>query len=706
MTRPRPQQEAPLPPDSPVATSASANLSTDTKSADMSPRAGSTSSQLSVCMIDAVESRIVTPWAFASSSTGPLSDPPCAASTSPHVPEAVPETIECAKFTPGTSPELSIGALGESPCAAATSEDMDVDLITTETATTPSHTGFGDSLLCEQEFDAFFDPPPSEEARNTDADPLPSDQALEALADAPPSTPVLTPSSTRPASPITLQNWNDRVKTSKDLRDKSGRIFRTTGQKMGHKSRTVRADASRGFERDFYVPTRKTVGRMPKRRYSFDVIVDYTARFEFDDAIMLGRKDHKENEPEVQYEVPLPLPDPLRHGFSKFRAQYVPDYDNGLYISLEGSRLSNKDFHHILCYEGSYSWMEDDILNTALEVLSIIENCHAHHISIVSTNDAQMYVALLMSGSGPQDGLTYREALENKRWIFVPINDAISDLVDTNTGKSSPTASGSHWSLVVVDRLYRVSYYYNSMTVTPESSSYKAAEVVNHGLLIILGEDPETWLWSPEYHSPCQFINNRFGEWQRGRYGEVWKSFDDGACGPFVWKMCSLLIEHIKTHQPWGQEDELTLSLPPLFSIFFEANFHSFDVRCDIQRVIERIRAIKDAIKDHDEAAIEGTDAVIDPGYPWLLTPTRAPVLQSQVETTVQTSNEQYDPTAFQDIEDAGISPMQTSTENGPYDEMTVDDDEDGGISIVNPGYDSDENWVIQRWQNDTELKY
>jgi hypothetical protein len=90
---------------------------------------------------------------------------------------------------------------------------------------------------------------------------------------------------------------------------------------------------------------------------------------------MLGRKDHKENEPEVQYEVALPLPDPLRHGFSNVRAQYIPDYDDGLYISLEGSRLSNKDFHHILCYERSYSWMEDDILNTALEVLSIMLKC-------------------------------------------------------------------------------------------------------------------------------------------------------------------------------------------------------------------------------------------------------------------------------------------------------------------------------------------
>jgi hypothetical protein len=261
-------------------------------------------------------------------------------------------------------------------------------------------------------------------------------------------------------------------------------------------------------------------------------------------------------------------------------------FNNGTYAAIGGSLITNASFNNILDYSGSHAWMEDDMLNTALEALMISQDCDAHHIGFVNTDTAQMCVMALNSEE-PEDWFAeYRSLWEDKRWLFIPINDGMyhdGRIVD----RGASTMSGTHWSLVAVDRTRKVAYFYDSFNIDLTAPSHVAARVVTKGLEQILGDGP--YWWWPQERCPDQNRSNRFGASVPCLVGMrlVWTCWDNGPCGPFVWKMCQHLVRQIKGYQAHGQEHHCQLDLTSDFRLLsFRVGFHTYCIRAEIMVLI------------------------------------------------------------------------------------------------------------------------
>jgi hypothetical protein len=524
--------------------------------------------------------------------------------------------------------------------------------------------------------------PPRSPATGTEAieDVIPTSRTptvplLNTLVDSPPPEQVLivdapispTPNSERPSSPITFDNWNGRVQTAKDLYYNRGRIFSKTHQMIRHNTSNMNVVASRGFERAGYLPVRRTVPAMHKRIYSIDVVTE-----DWEKGNMIGwldsdntvvdpiecPREYYEEQPSIQREPTLSLPNPLRHEELSKRSTlaYYPPYDTETYINLGDSILTNEYFHHILHWEKYYAWMDDSILNTALEALRLEEDCDAHDIGMINTDIAQVCYMAYKNRNSDESRLyfsDYRHPLEDKKWMFVPINDG------TVNDEAQSTASGSHWSLVVVDRIHKRCYYYDSFIKRENTPSYIAAERIFKGLLLILGENIREWTWKPQENSPDQWEHNTFGIWRQDVWGYgQWKR-DDGPCGPFVWTMCGILIKHIKNHQADGNELECSLDLPDNFPASFQGCFNSYNIRVDMQCLIAKFKLRKDIdhlIQEHDQAAFDAKDSVLSIKSPVVFCPPPAPVQGSSPEAAIQADAQGDGGIALGDSQQSGIS--------------------------------------------------
>jgi hypothetical protein len=261
-------------------------------------------------------------------------------------------------------------------------------------------------------------------------------------------------------------------------------------------------------------------------------------------------------------------------------------FNNGTYATIGGSLLTNASFNNILSYSGPHAWMEDDMLNTALEALMISQNCDTHHIGFVNTDIAQMCV-MAFDSEGPEDWFAeYRSLWEDKKWLFIPINDGMygGGRIDD---RGASAMSGTHWSLVAVDRIRRMAYFYDSFDISPTAPSHVAAQIVTKGLERILGDEP--YWWWPQGRCPDQYRNNQFGAsvWCDTGMRVVWKCWDSGPCGPFVWKMCQHLVRQIKGYQAHGEEHHCRLDLMSDVRLLpFRVGFHTYRIRVEIMVLI------------------------------------------------------------------------------------------------------------------------
>jgi hypothetical protein len=258
--------------------------------------------------------------------------------------------------------------------------------------------------------------------------------------------------------------------------------------------------------------------------------------------------------------------------------------------------------------------------------------------------------------------------LEDKKGIIVPINDG--------TGEAQATASGTHWSLVIVDRINKRSYYYDSVDMSASTGNYQAAENANNGLLLILGEDPERWTWVPQDNCPNQWVHNTFGTIvEHPNRDRFWRCHDDGPCGPFVLTMCSLIIDCITKYK-----DESPLFLGIEFPDWFGKRFNSMATRKQTQDLIKKfkVQAETDSlVEEHDQTAIDGEDVVI-PSEPPVV-----PSRESSAQIIIQDDNSQDggivledsqpSSTTLVDVNDEGFSDASLSVSD-PAEDIKFDD--------------------------------
>jgi hypothetical protein len=317
-----------------------------------------------------------------------------------------------------------------------------------------------------------------------------------------------------------------------------------------------------------------------------------------------------------------------------------PPRNGETYIALGDSKLSNESFNQITIYEGPLAWMDEEMINTGLEALFLAKNCQAHNIGVINTNVVQVCDASWRDRNEPRECYNYyRGPLKDHRWIILPINDG------SGGDEAQSTASGTHWSLVIMDRIHKRSFYYDSYDMSADTPNYKAALRASQGLLLILEEDFEEWRFVPQNNCPHQWQHNTFG---------TDEGYDAGPCGPFVLKMCSLIIDHITKNK-----DESWVLLDNEFTDWFGKRFNSVAVRGQIRDLIVQCKEqaeLVSLIEEHDQTAIEGEDVVV----------CNEPLVPS-------CQNSEQTPDQDDDSEDGGIaledSELNSSNPVDPYDE-------------------------------------
>ncbi|CAI9636864.1 unnamed protein product [Alternaria burnsii] len=421
----------------------------------------------------------------------------------------------------------------------------------------------------------------------------------------PPTPSTVAPSSDR--TPSALQIFESRSNQARQEHLRRTKIFHKTRRSMMCQTYRMLVFASRGFERGS-LPTRQTKPPLLKRRHSIDVntIKNWETR-EFACWLHFHMKQDRLRLQTSETEIPYvalsqhSLPDPRRY------AAFVPMFYTEIphntenFLELGDVTLQNDAFHYIgaTCYalSGMEVWMRGESLDMALEVLRRDEDCDTYGIDIANSTVAQICCFASSGIDGPSGEYDqYRARYNNKNWIIVVCNDGMGGIENDGT-------SGSHWSMVAMDRISKIAYYYDSLWV--DRHEYQnLGRNISLGMLNILGEDISLWKYLIQLESPDQNFDNLFKQ-------------DGGACGPFVYKMTQILIRYIKSQQSLGVE-RLSLAVNYAWvTQVFSPQFHSGVVRREMQDSIFRWHRINRAaaIADrHDYQAIQDTDAVLDDG--------------------------------------------------------------------------------------------
>lgn len=432
------------------------------------------------------------------------------------------------------------------------------------------------------------------------------------------------PSSSR--TPSALQIFESRSNQARQEHFRRTKIFHKTRCSMMCQTKRMLVFASRGFERGS-LPTRQTKPPLLKRRHSIDVNTtenwetrNFSCWLHFhmkvDDLqpllhisawptniVQQDRLCPQTSETEIPYVTltQYSLPDPRRY------AAFVPVFYTEIphntenFLELGDVTLQNDAFHYIgaTCYalSGMEVWMRGESLDMALEVLRRDEDCDTYGIDIANSTVAQICCFASNGIDGPSGEYDqYRTRYNNKNWIIVICNDGMGGIENDGT-------SGSHWSMVAMDRISKNAYYYDSLWV--DRHEYQTlGRNISLGMLNILGEDISLWTYLIQLESPDQSFDNLFKQ-------------DGGACGPFVYKMTQILIRYIKSQQSLGVE-RLSLAVNHAWvTQVFSPQFHSGIVRREMQDSILRWHHITRAAASadrHDYQAIQDTDAILDDG--------------------------------------------------------------------------------------------
>jgi hypothetical protein len=208
---------------------------------------------------------------------------------------------------------------------------------------------------------------------------------------------------------------------------------------------------------------------------------------------------------------------------------------------------------------------------------------------------------ILFEGSAviPEDFLAVQQqfkaehdALQGKRYVFIPINDGYKSLVEGRIWIEDKEALsvGNHWSFIVVDTLMKTARYIDSLVPVCQGASGRdmientqinseVAGMVLYGFNTFMGYPKGAFTSSTLKWLPNGNLNNS------GR-------FDAGSCGLYVYAImkyflsnCELLLK--------GLKESFTRARRPAYVA--EIGFNSRHTRKEIQGMIWSFRQTKDA---------------------------------------------------------------------------------------------------------------
>ena len=386
---------------------------------------------------------------------------------------------------------------------------------------------------------------------------------------------------------------------------------------------------------------------------------------------VVQRQSHETDPVPLSTTVTGPVPNTFRHpALGSIHHYRSVQFNEDVYLRLGDAVLKADAYVYIGVTDISrYSynvWMSGDGLDMAMEVLRRDEKCNSHSIAIANSAVAQIcYFASMSEDSSPQEYNDYRIKYEDKRWIFIIINDAIG-------GVENDSYQGTHWSFVALDRGNKGLYYYDSLWAQSETDTYyrDMGKQVGGGMLKILGEDVQSWYWSPERYTPHQNQDNRF-------------PFDGGACGPFVFKLMQHFIRQIKYCQSIGQEHQFRFELDWDFPTWFRDNrFDSLETRIEIQIRIARWKAIVEGAElanSHDQAVLLDENVVIDDTPPMdaIHDPPRIPFFDPGADRGNHISSEASSPSTTGSTIVASSDPMDVKIMLGDAEDEESNEDDD-----------------------------
>ncbi|KAG9191177.1 hypothetical protein G6011_09265 [Alternaria panax] len=516
-----------------------------------------------------------------------------------------------------------------------------------------------------------------------------------------------TPSTTTPSfgcTTSTLEIFESRRNQAILEHYKRTKIFHKTRSSMVHQTKKMLVSASRGFERGA-LPTRRTRPPLLKRRYSIEV--NTTKDWEIQKYACWSHWNVKqdplwprslETEPPYVTLQQHSIPDPRRYtGFSRLFNTEIP-YNTEILLEVGDVTIQNDAFNYIgatvYVESGGEVWMRGESLDMALEVLRRDEDCDTYDIDIANSTVAQICCFAASGIDGPSGEYDqYRARYNDKKWIIVICNDGMGGIENDGT-------SGTHWSMVAMDRVSKRAYYYDSLWA--HLQNYRnLGRNISLSMLNILGEDIPLWKYEVQDESPNQNYHNLF-------------KHDEGACGPFVYKMTQILIKYIKAQQSLGF-DLFSMEIDRQWAYqVFRPQFHSGFVRSEMQDSILRWRHTIQAsayADQNDYEAIKDTDTVLDDGpvvvfeVPWK---PRLPVLPQTHHTGrpsrphhtkrgCSSGSNYHDPIELDDSDD-----NLTIHDNGSGNNATSSS---GGVTVVNrQGFISEDAVVSWEDSDDDDL--
>jgi hypothetical protein len=387
-----------------------------------------------------------------------------------------------------------------------------------------------------------------------------------------------------------------------------------------HSTATFCVLSSRGFSREL-PPTRQTRPALRQRRHSVDILL--TRPFDgkrktvpSDSKSLYGHLENKGEEILSNFEPlyvlsretdePIPrepfvhFPDARRHRMlDRERHHHYPPRDEETYLELLKSSLSNNEFRTITVLHYPDGWFADNVLDVALEMVSLEYNADSHNIFIANSLMGQCLYGPGVEGDVDGNNFAgmdeYKRMFENKQWIFIPINDGM-------VARDTSIAQGAHWSFVAVNRRDLIAHYVDSLYVR-DWRYQQLANAIVRGLGNILNEEYE---FTIEIYTPHQWYDNKYDNYH---------GHDVGPCGPFVVTMIKEYVAEIVHHRENGLGELSDLYITPRWSRGFRQIFNSFDVRVDITVHMARlkIKLNADRLADqHDAVVLAGLGNTIE----------------------------------------------------------------------------------------------
>ena len=415
------------------------------------------------------------------------------------------------------------------------------------------------------------------------------------------------------------QQW---AAVSTAAHDERAHIFRQTTTTLSYHSDRLAVTSSRGFAREL-APMKPTSAHR-SRRYTIDVTVTsgafpqernylidlYNTQYEdFEPPLQprsqqardADRKKYVRQTDEPTRQLLLSLPDPLRYRDFHRWGFIRPPYTTATYLSLEmgAARIDNPEFCSIVNNTGTDSWYENDVIDMALYLLSRYYKCEANGIGIVDSNTI---MCIRYAGFGPDEIgplSVYKSQLEDKKWIFVPLNEGMKAI-------ANDAFHGSHWSLLAIDRINRCAHYVDGWGSTRYSPEWhKLAEDSARAVGSILGEQ---YPLTVELGAPDQWSDNTSGQ------------CDFGPCGPYVIKMIQLYVEHLIQAQRSGLVNQIKLGQDAFTQNYFRQRFNSYNERWSLVYTIAGVKASQVAnvrAAEHEQAALGSIPAAWTDPFDW-----------------------------------------------------------------------------------------